>query len=93
MITHHHIRRLLGHTVHCHTPYGTIRGVVIRCTKHHVFLASVHTPRAGYPNAPYFGRHMPMGPGGPGMGSGGGWQMAVPIAAILGITALGLHWW
>lgn len=93
MITHHHVRRLLGHTIHCHTPYGTIRGVVIHCTKHHVFLA-VHTNRAPFRSAPYFARQMPMGPGNPhGMGPGGGWQMAVPIAAILGITALGLHWW
>lgn len=47
----------------------------------------------------------PMGPGGPGgpvgpggpMGPGGGpnspWHFAIPLAAILGITAVGMHWW
>ncbi|WDL97973.1 hypothetical protein [Alicyclobacillus sp. ALC3] len=33
------------------------------------------------------------GPGGPGgPGGGGGWHIAVPLAAIIGVTAIGLHW-
>lgn len=39
----------------------------------------------------------PMGPGGGhgwgGGGGGPGWGIAVPLAAILGITAVGMHWW
>ncbi|QSO49150.1 hypothetical protein [Alicyclobacillus mengziensis] len=36
----------------------------------------------------------PMGPGGQGpAGPGGGWHFAIPLAAILGITAVGMHWW
>ena len=35
----------------------------------------------------------PGGPMGPGGGGGGGWHVAIPLAAILGVTALGLHWW
>lgn len=47
----------------------------------------------GGPGGPMGGPGGPMGPsGGPGWG-GGGWHFAIPLAAILGITAVGMHWW
>lgn len=93
----HYIRRLLGHRVVCQTHYGTFDGVVVHCTKYHVVLAPAH-PQAmmSAPYGPYdpLRQYPPMGPGGPyGPGGGGGWNVAIPLAAIIGITALGLHWW
>ncbi|MCL6446485.1 MAG: hypothetical protein K6T83_24065 [Alicyclobacillus sp.] len=99
------VRRFLGHRVQCHTMYGTFHGVIIHCTKHHVILAPIprifHDPTWTHYDASYPHRQYPMGmgpgpgpgpgPGGPGWG--GGWHMAIPLAAILGITALGMHWW
>ncbi len=92
MITHHYIRKFLGQHVQCHTHYGTFQGVIVNLTKHHIILGVV--PAEHHP------RQMPMGPGGPmgpgpggPMGPGGGWHMAIPLAAIIGITALGMHWW
>lgn len=38
------------------------------------------------------GQGGPGGPGGQG-GPGSGWHFAIPLAAILGITAVGMHWW
>jgi hypothetical protein len=56
-------------------------------------------PGPGYGPGPGFGPgpgpgHGP-GPGpGPGWGGGGGgWGFAIPLAAILGVTAIGMHWW
>jgi hypothetical protein len=93
MLTHRHMRRLLGQRVQCHTIFGTIHGVIVRCNKHYVILGSGSDPeRDGTMEI----RSYPMGPmGGPGLppGGGGGWQVAIPLAAILGITAIGLHWW
>lgn len=95
-----HIQRFVGQHVECHTYYGTFQGVVVHCTKHHVVLAPIH-PDIGRrlpPPTILTGldaqalRSMQMGPGGP-PGPGPGWHMAIPLAAILGITALGLHWW
>ncbi len=43
------------------------------------------------PQGPGPGPGPGQGPSGPGPGSG--WHMAIPLAAILGITALGMHWW
>ncbi|MCL6631564.1 MAG: hypothetical protein K6T63_02945 [Alicyclobacillus herbarius] len=90
MVTHHHVRKLLGRPVKCHTIFGTFHGIVIHCSKHHIILGAVTSPRQ-FGTGPY--RPYPMGPwGGPGM-PGGGWHVAIPLAAILGITAIGLHWW
>ena len=109
MITHKIVRKFIGQHVECHTPYGTIHGIVVHATKHHVFLAPIAV--VSHPNEPPVRgmtpdyRPFPMGPGGPPMGPGGpmggpgpggpggGWHVAIPLAAILGITALGLHWW
>lgn len=94
-----YFRKFLGQNVQCHTPFGTFQGVVVHTTKHHIILGRVPARDEwmmdGVPAA-YFPRQMPMGPGGPGWGGpggGGGWHIAIPIAAIIGITALGLHWW
>jgi hypothetical protein len=51
-----------------------------------------------FPMGPYgpkgpTGPYGPMGPGPGSPGPGGGWQLAIPLAAILGITAVGMHWW
>ncbi|MCL6515443.1 hypothetical protein [Alicyclobacillus sp.] len=80
----HRVQRYLGRCVQCHTHYGTFYGVMVHCTPHHVILAPI----------PYFHLRGPTGPmgGGPPWG-GGGWNLAIPLAAILGITAIGIHWW
>ncbi|WP_067932040.1 hypothetical protein [Alicyclobacillus kakegawensis] len=91
MVTHRQVRKLLGQQVQCRTIFGTFHGVVIHCSKHHIILGAVkHPPPAHKPTY----RPYPAGPwgGGPGM-PGGGWNLAIPLAAILGITAIGLHWW
>lgn len=100
MVTHHHMKRYLWKRIQCHTCFGTFHGVVIRCTKHHIVLGSFGFDRDGVPTADMrpFGMGYgpgPMGPGGPGWGGGGGggWNIAIPLAAILGITAVGMHWW
>ncbi|WP_074692081.1 hypothetical protein [Alicyclobacillus hesperidum] len=90
MLTHHDIRKYIGQHVHCHTPFGTFQGIVVHLSKHHLILGSVRTPTSlvAYEQSEPF-RQMPMGPGGPGSG----WHFAIPLAAILGITAIGMHWW
>lgn len=101
MVSHRHVRKYVGQHVHCHTHFGTFQGVIVHVGKHHIILGSVPTRLPGYEVDPaaYMERQMPMGPGGPGgpggrpPGGGGGWHMAIPIAAILGITAVGMHWW
>lgn len=98
MISHRHVKKYLHKHIQCQTCFGTFHGVIIHCTKHHIVLGSVGFDRAddeGYPVRPY-----PMmgpgpggpGPGGPGWGGGGPWSIAIPIAAIIGITAVGMHW-
>ncbi|MBX5437832.1 MAG: hypothetical protein IRZ33_11555 [Alicyclobacillaceae bacterium] len=90
-----YVRRFVGQHVQCHTFYGTFQGVVIRCTKHHIILApipAVYTVHGPWPHPRQFPVG-PVGPGGPGPGWGSGWQIAIPLAAIVGITALGMHWW
>ena len=87
------LRKYIGFHVQCHTHYGTYQGVIVHCTKRHVILAPIQHVSA-------HGRYYPMGhgpmgpggPGGPGPGWGGGWGLAIPLAAILGITAIGMHW-
>jgi len=97
--TNHHIRQWLGHHVHCHTQYGNITGIVVHYTKHHVFLLPIHVQR-DVENAsweiPVDHRPLPMGPvgpSGPRPGYGPAWHLAIPVAAILGITALSMHAW
>lgn len=46
-------------------------------------------PPPGGPSGPGWGGG---GWGGGGGGGGGGWNLAIPLAAILGVTAIGLHW-
>ncbi|WAH35741.1 hypothetical protein [Alicyclobacillus dauci] len=105
MVTHRNVRKYLGQHVQCHTPFGTFQGVVVHLSKHHIILGSVvsrEEAMASYPEDGMY-RFGPMGPGpggpvGPGgptppPGGGGGWHVAIPIAAILGITAVGMHWW
>lgn len=104
MVTHHHVKRYLHKRVQCHTCFGTFHGIIIHCTKHHIVLGSIGFNRDFEPAADM--RPYPMGPGGgpgwgggpgygggPGPGGGGGWNIAIPLAAILGITAVGMHWW
>ncbi|WP_067619326.1 hypothetical protein [Alicyclobacillus acidiphilus] len=100
MITYRDIRPYIGQHIQCHTHFGTFQGVIIHISKHHIILGSVKDARP-YVD-PVLGeyRPMPMGPGGPvgpggpgGPGGPSGWQLAIPIAAILGITAVGMHWW
>ncbi len=109
MITHEYLRKFLGQFIECHTHYGAFQGIIVKCTKHHIILGRMPTPQtwraadidlSSTTPASYFPRHIPMRPGGPGSpmgpggpGFGGGWHMAIPLAAILGITALGMHWW
>jgi hypothetical protein len=110
MVSRRHIQKYIGQHVHCHTHYGTFEGVIVHCTKEHIFLApAVNQPDGeGWDGTemasgrPYpLGPGGPMGPGpggpmgpGPGWGGGGGgWHLAIPLAAILGITAVGMHWW
>ncbi|MCL6453613.1 MAG: hypothetical protein K6T78_08310 [Alicyclobacillus sp.] len=107
MYSHHHIRKLLGQHVHCHTHYGVFEGVILHCTKDYVILAPAGPARlpaaegwaadAAADGRPFFGPGPggPVGPGGGpmGPGPGPGWHLAIPLAAILGITAVGMHWW
>ncbi|MFD1677522.1 hypothetical protein [Alicyclobacillus fodiniaquatilis] len=100
MVTHRHVRKLLGQHVQCHTHFGTFQGVIVHLNKHHIILGHVPSRETAWQWDPNYEmlRQMPMGPGGPvgmppGGGPGGGWHMAIPIAAILGITAVGMHWW
>lgn len=104
LLSHRFVKKYMGQHVHCHTHYGTFQGVIVHCTKEHVFLAPVTRDGYGWGEGPMAdGRPYPMGPGGPGGpmgpgpgwggGGGGGWHLAIPLAAVLGITALGLHWW
>lgn len=101
MITYRHASRYLGQHVQCHTHFGTFQGIVIHLSKHHIILGRVPN-RSTMPEYPAYAtssyadnrKMMPPGPGGPQPPPpGGGWHMAIPIAAILGITAVGLHWW
>ncbi len=109
MISHRHAQKLLGQHVQCHTVYGTFHGVIVHSTSNHLILApalseeypgamesAMHEevrwgPGPGGPAGPG-GPMGPQGPG-PGGGGGGGWHMAIPLAAILGITVVGMHWW
>lgn len=104
MVSYRWAKQYLGQHIQCHTPYGIFHGVLIKTTKSHVILAPTYSAASGmpasasmhedyrqYPMGP--GPGGPMGPGPGGPGGGGGWHMAIPLAAILGITALGLHWW
>lgn len=99
MITHRNVSKYLGQHIHCHTHYGTFQGVIIHLSKHHIILGRVpnRVESPGfYPTSFEAERQMmPPGPGGQPTppGGGGGWQMAIPLAAILGITAVGMHWW
>ncbi|MFB5190431.1 hypothetical protein [Alicyclobacillus fastidiosus] len=103
MVTHRHVREYLGQHVHLHTHFGTFQGVIVHLSKHHIILGRVLTrdPQLAFEGAPFYPddmmRQMPLGPGGgppfPPPGPGGGWQIAIPLAAILGITAVGMHWW
>ncbi|MDQ0188988.1 hypothetical protein JI721_02100 [Alicyclobacillus cycloheptanicus] len=109
MISRHYVRSLIGQQVQCHTHYGVFHGVVAHCTKHHLILipsyAAESTPAAAgvgdHRWGPWgYGPGGPAGPGGPGPGGygpgpggGGGWQIAIPLAAIIGVTAIGMHWW
>lgn len=101
MVSHRHVKNLLGKPVYCHTHFGTFKGVIIHTSKHHIILGSVHQMGRPVPAA-WDDRAFGMGPGpggpmGPGPGPGGhggpGWGLAIPLAAILGITAVGMHWW
>lgn len=100
MITYRHASRYLGKYVQCHTHFGTFQGVIIHLSKHHIILGRVPS-RASEPEYAISSftserNMMPPGGGGPKTpppGGGGGWHMAIPIAAILGITAVGMHWW
>lgn len=97
-----HFLQFVGQHVECHTYYGSFHGVIVHCTKHHLILRPIHPgpnrlvppPAILVADASTGYRQMPMGPMGPGQGGQGpnGWQMAIPLAAILGVTALGLHW-
>lgn len=109
MYTHRHIRPYIGKHVQCHTHFGTFQGVIVHCTKEHLVLMPVaQTARYGMDDGAGMddgrpwgmggpGPGGPVGPGGgpmgPGGGGGGGWHFAIPLAAILGITAVGMHWW
>lgn len=109
MLSHRQVKSLLGRQVYCHTHFGTFKGIIIHTTKHHIILGAVRDAGypipAEYPlnyweYRPFGmgpGPYGPMGPGGPGQpgpGHGGpGWGLAIPLAAILGITAVGMHWW
>lgn len=102
-------RRHLGQHIQCHTHCGTFEGVVVYCSKNHIILNRVpmhgeemRSINDSYDGLDYrFGPGGPYGPGGYGPGPGGpggpnfggGWHMAIPLAAILGITAVGMHWW
>lgn len=99
MVTQRHVRQYLGQHVQCHTPFGTFQGIVVHLSKHHIILGGI-SKRSPYEmeQATMAYRQMPMGPGGGPVGPGGpppggGWHLAIPIAAILGITAVGMHWW
>jgi hypothetical protein len=67
-------------------------------SKRHIILRRVESvsQRLEFDPAIGMARQMPLGPGGPGgFGGpppGGGWHIAIPIVAILGITAIGMHW-
>lgn len=99
MIRHSHVLQYLGKHIQCHTHFGMFQGIVVHCTKHYVILGRLPMRQDGeLAEASFFPRQYPMGGGqmgpggGPGWG-GGGWHIAVPLAAILGITAVGMHWW
>ncbi|EPZ48248.1 MULTISPECIES: hypothetical protein [Alicyclobacillus] len=103
MVTHRHVREYLGKHVHLHTRYGSFEGVIVHLNRHHIILGHVpvRDPQLGALPMSYFQpdealRQMPLGPGGPPVpppGGGGGWHIAIPLAAIIGITAIGMHWW
>jgi|GEM_PF-2226011 len=105
MVSHRHVKSLLGHAVYCHTVFGTFKGIIIHTTKRHIILGAIRDPfRPLPPDGAYrpfgmwhggpAGPGGPGGPGGPSPGPGGpGWGLAIPLAAILGITAVGMHWW
>ncbi|WP_026974001.1 hypothetical protein [Alicyclobacillus contaminans] len=107
-VTHRLLHRFLGQHVACHTHFGTFRGVIVHCSKRYIILGVAHRddPVSPWtadaipePHRPWFGGPPgPAGPGyppgtGPGGNWGGGWGLAIPLAAILGITAIGMHWW
>lgn len=105
MITRDDVTSLIGKHVSCQTHFGVFHGVIVHCTEQHVILAPVPAYQVPAGAAPY-PAHMhrtedsegrfgpggygpgPVGPGGPG----GGWHIAVPLAAIIGVTAIGMHW-
>ena len=96
-------KNYIGQHIQCHTHFGTFQGVVVHLTKHHIILGRVPVSREQVDFNPIVigmedGRPFGFGPmgGGPGPGNpgpGGRWHMAIPLAAILGITAVGMHWW
>jgi hypothetical protein len=107
MEMYHELRKHLGRHIHCHTQYGMFEGVVVHCSKNHIILDRVPTREEEmqsisdsyeldlhrpYPMGP-MGPGGPLGPGPGGPNFGGGWHMAIPLAAIVGITAVGMHWW
>lgn len=108
MVTRDEVTSLIGKQVSCHTHFGVFHGVIVHCTEQHIILAPMLVPYNPSGHAPHHahahrtdeaearwgpGGYGP-GPGGPpgGPGGGGGWHIAVPLAAIIGVTAIGLHW-
>ncbi|MCL6636676.1 MAG: hypothetical protein K6T26_01895 [Alicyclobacillus sp.] len=79
---------LLGSPVCCDTPYGPVCGVVIGCTSTHLWLAPLPGPLCPAPRWTYRAAKRP-----PGHWAAAGWNLAVPLAAILGISALSVYWW
>lgn len=103
MLTLRDIRGYLGRHVHCHTRFGRFQGVVVHVTRHHLILQHAVRLDADAPLGHARGMFgpgpcgMPPGPPqnpyGPPGGPPNPWHLAIPLAAILGITAIGIHWW
>ncbi|SHJ97889.1 hypothetical protein [Alicyclobacillus tolerans] len=98
------IRKMLGQPVACHTHFGIFHGVIVHCTKHHVILMrqtraedwnAIPAEFHAYPSQEHRPFGIPPYGGGPGTPpgwGGGGWHFAIPLAAIIGIAAVGMHW-
>ncbi|WP_041707948.1 hypothetical protein, partial [Alicyclobacillus acidocaldarius] len=104
MLTLREVREYLGRHVHCHTHFGSFQGMVVHVTRHHLILQNAVRADAPIPSLDHprglFGpgpNGMPPGPPqnpyGPPGGPQSPWHLAIPLAAILGITAIGIHWW
>ncbi|MCL6593860.1 MAG: hypothetical protein K6T31_07780 [Alicyclobacillus sp.] len=79
---------LLGCPVCCDTPCGPVYGVVTGCTPTHLWLAPLPAPLRLVPSWSARAAGQPSG-----HWAAAGWNLAVPLAAILGVSALSVYWW